>query len=43
LVTFRTAQVNGLRGLLAEYGEVLPQGRAGIRRDVPAAAVAPPG
>jgi len=37
LVKFRTAQVNGLRGLLAEYGEVLPQGRAGIRRDVPAA------
>ena len=37
LVKFRTAQVNGLRGLLAEYGEVMPQGRAGIRRDVPAA------
>lgn len=37
LVRFRTAQVNGLRGLLAEYGEVMPQGRAGIRRDVPAA------
>jgi transposase len=25
LVKFRTAQVNGLRGLLAEYGEVMPQ------------------
>jgi len=37
LVKFRTAQVNGLRGLLTEYGEVMPQGRAGIRRDVPAA------
>jgi transposase len=37
LVKFRTAQVNGLRGLLAEYGEVMPQGRAGVRRDVPAA------
>ena len=37
LVKFRTAQVNGLRGLLAKYGEVMPQGRAGIRRDVPAA------
>ena len=37
LVKFRTAQINGLRGLLAEYGEVMPQGRAGIRRDVPAA------
>ena len=28
LVKFRTAQINGLRGLLAEYGEVMPQGRA---------------
>ena len=31
-VKFRTAQINGLRGLLAEYGEVMPQGRAGMRR-----------
>ncbi|HEY3852742.1 MAG TPA: IS110 family transposase [Steroidobacteraceae bacterium] len=37
LVKFRTAQINGLRGLLTEYGEVMPQGRAGIRRDIPAA------
>lgn len=37
LVKFRTAQINGLRGLLSEYGEVMPQGRAGIRRDIPAA------
>ena len=37
LVKFRTAQINGLRGLLAEYGEVMPQGRAGLRRDLPAA------
>ena len=37
LVKFRTAQINGLRGLLAEYGEVMPRGRAGMRRDVPAA------
>ena len=29
LVKFRTAQINGLRGLLAEYGEVMPKGRAG--------------
>jgi transposase len=36
LVKFRTAQINGLRGLLTEYGEVMPQGRAGIRRDIPA-------
>ncbi len=37
LVKFRTAQSNGLRGLLAEYGEVMPRGRAGMRRDVPGA------
>ena len=37
LVKFRTAQINGLRGLLSEYGEVMPQGRAGIKRDVPGA------
>jgi transposase len=35
LVKFRTAQMNGLRGLLTEYGEVMPQGRAGLRRDTP--------
>ena len=34
---FRTAQINGLRGLLAEYGEVMPQGRAGMRRGIAAA------
>ena len=37
LVKFRTAQINGLRGLLTEYGEVMPRGRAGMRRDMPAA------
>jgi transposase len=37
LVKFRTAQINGLRGLLMEYGEVMPQGRAGIKRDIPGA------
>ena len=37
LVKFRTAQINGLRGLLAEYGEVMPQGRAGIVRGIAAA------
>ena len=31
---FRTAQINALRGLLAEYGEVMPQGRSGIRRGI---------
>jgi transposase len=34
LVKFRTAQINGLRGLLTEYGEVMPQGRAGIKRNI---------
>ena len=37
LVKFRTAQINGLRGLLAEYGEVMPRGRAGMRRGMAAA------
>ena len=37
LVQFRTAQINGLRGLLAEYGEVMSQGRAGMRRGMAAA------
>jgi transposase len=37
LVKFRTAQINGLRGLLAEYGEVMGQGRAGIGRGIAAA------
>ena len=34
LVKFRTAQINGLRGLLTEYGEVMPKGRAGMKRDL---------
>ena len=34
LVKFRTAQINGLRGLLAEYGEVMPRGRAGMKREM---------
>ncbi|MGH8647215.1 MAG: IS110 family transposase, partial [Gammaproteobacteria bacterium] len=34
LVKFRTAQINGLRGLLTEYGEVMPQGKAGIRKEI---------
>ena len=36
LVKFRTAQINALRGLLTEYGEVMPRGRAGLSRDTPA-------
>ena len=35
LVKFRTAQINGLRGLLAEYGEVMPQGRAALSKGIP--------
>jgi len=34
LVKFRTAQINGLRGLLVEYGEVMPQGKTGIGKGV---------
>ena len=37
LVKFRTAQSNGLRGLLAEYGGVMARGRAGLRRGMPGA------
>ena len=36
LVKFRTAQINALRGLLTEYGEVMPRGRAGLSRDIAA-------
>ena len=35
LVKFRTAQMNGLRGLLAEYGEVMPRGRAALTKMIP--------
>lgn len=34
LVKFRTAQTNGLRGLLAEYGEVMPQGKAALSKGI---------
>lgn len=34
LVKFRTAQINGLRGLLTEYGEVMPQDKAGVRKGI---------
>ena len=37
LVKFRTAQINGLRGLLTEYGEVMPKSRAGINRAIASA------
>ena len=32
LVRFRTMQINGLRGLLTEYGEVMAVGRAALNR-----------
>ncbi|MDP3660097.1 IS110 family transposase [Phenylobacterium sp.] len=34
LIKFRTMQINGLRGLLAEFGEVMGVGRAGIKRAI---------
>lgn len=34
LVKFRTMQSNGLRGLLGEYGEVMPVGRAALNRGI---------
>ena len=37
LVKFRTMQSNGLRGLLAEYGEVMSPGRAKLDKEIPAA------
>lgn len=35
LVKFRTMQINGLRGLLTEYGEVMGKGRAALDRAMP--------
>lgn len=35
LVKFRTAQINALRGLLTEYGEVMPRGRAALTKAIP--------
>jgi len=34
LVKFRTAQINCLRGLLTEYGEVMPQGKANVLKGI---------
>lgn len=34
LVKFRTMQINGLRGLLTEYGEVMPMGRAALNKSL---------
>lgn len=35
LMKFRTMQTNGLRGLLAEYGEVTARGRASLDKAIP--------
>lgn len=35
LVKFRTMQVNALRGLLTEYGEVMGRGRAALDKSIP--------
>lgn len=35
LIKFRTMQMNGLRGLLAEYGEVMAQSRAALDKAMP--------
>ena len=34
LMKFRHAQMNCLRGLLAEYGDVMPKGYTGLRRGI---------
>ncbi len=36
-VKFRTAQINALRGLLGEYGEVMPVGRKALNEGIPGA------
>jgi transposase len=36
LVKFRTMQINSLRGLLTEYGEVMGRGRASLDKAIPA-------
>ena len=36
LVKFRTMQINSLRGLLTEYGEVMATGRAALDKTIPA-------
>jgi len=35
LVAFRTMRINGLRGLLTDYGEVMGKGRAAITKAIP--------
>jgi transposase len=35
LVKFRTMQINGLRGLLTEYGEVMSRGRVKLDTEIP--------
>ena len=35
LIKFRTMQINGLRGLLTEYGEVMSKSRAKLDKEIP--------
>ncbi len=35
LVKVRTMQMNSLRGLLVEFGEVMPKGRAALKQQLP--------
>lgn len=37
LKKMRTMQINALRGFLTEFGEVMPQGQAGLKQGIPAA------
>jgi transposase len=36
LIKFRTMQINSLRGLLTEYGEVMSKGRSKLDKEIPA-------
>lgn len=35
LVKFRTMQINNLRGLLMEYGEIMSKGRNKLNKEIP--------
>ena len=36
LIKFRTMQINNLRGLLMEYGEIMSKGRSKLDKEIPA-------
>ncbi len=40
LVKFRTMQINGLRGMLAEFGEAMGKGRSALGKAIPGCAYA---